>query len=192
MEKSLFRKEVLPFFSQFTLLIVATIIVDVMLHQLGLVWIGRYLGIPGTLIILLSFLYSLRKRKKIQRGSPKKWMHFHEICAWSGSLLILVHGGIHFNAILPWLAIIAMLVEIMSGLTGEFLLKRSQQRVSSRKKYFLQQGLSQEKIENTIFWDAVAVDLMKKWRSVHLPITLVFSVLSIIHIVTVFLFWEWK
>jgi hypothetical protein len=33
---------------------------------------------------------------------------------------------------------------------------------------------------------------MKKWRAVHLPITLAFAVLGITHILSILLFWEWK
>jgi len=104
----------------------------------------------------------------------------------------LVHAGVHFNAILPWLAVIAMLVNVISGLTGKFLLNRSQRYLSSKKANLVQQGFSNKGIEKEIFWDAVTLDLMNKWRAVHFPITLVFIVLSLSHIISIFLFWEWK
>jgi hypothetical protein len=192
MNNSLFQKEVVPFFLTFALLMVATVIADFLLHQFQLVWIGRYLGIPGTILILLSFLYTLRKRKIIQVGKPKFWINLHGLLTWVGTLMILVHAGIHFNAILPWLAIIAMLINVISGLTGKFLLNRAQRYLSSKKADLLQQGMSSNSIEKEIFWDAVTFDVMKKWRAVHFPITLVFSVLSLIHIISIFLFWEWK
>jgi hypothetical protein len=192
MNNSLFQKEIVPFFLMFALLMVATVIVDFLLHQFQLVWIGRYLGIPGTLLIILSFLYTLRKRKMIQVGKPKFWINLHGFLTWVGTLMILVHAGIHFNAILPWLAIIAMLINVISGLTGKFLLNRAQRYLSSKKADLLQQGMSSKSIEKEIFWDAVTFDVMKKWRAVHFPITLVFSVLSLIHIISIFLFWEWK
>ncbi|OQY49650.1 MAG: hypothetical protein DRR08_30355 [Candidatus Parabeggiatoa sp. nov. 2] len=192
MNKSLFQKEVVPFFLMFALLMVATIIMDFLLHQFQLVWLGRYLGIPGTLFILLSFLYSLRKRKMIHVGNPKLWLNLHGFLTWAGTLMILVHAGVHFNAILPWLAVIAMLVNVISGLTGKFLLNRSQRYLSSKKANLVQQGFSNKGIEKEIFWDAVTLDLMNKWRAVHFPITLVFIVLSLSHIISIFLFWEWK
>jgi hypothetical protein len=43
-----------------------------------------------------------------------------------------------------------------------------------------------------MFWDATAVDLMKKWRAVHFPITLAFAVLGLAHILSIFLFWQWQ
>ena len=41
MDRSLIRKEVLPFLAMFGSLILATIITDALLHQFELVWIGR-------------------------------------------------------------------------------------------------------------------------------------------------------
>ncbi len=44
MERSLVSKKVLPFIALLVALFVATLIFDALLHQLNLVWIGRYLG----------------------------------------------------------------------------------------------------------------------------------------------------
>jgi len=192
MERSLIRKEVLPFLAMFGSLILATAFTDALLHQFELVWIGRWLGIPGTILILLSFFYSMRKRKVISFGKPKTLLTLHETLTWMGTLLILVHAGIHIYTILPWLALIAMLINIISGMTGKFLLDRSRRFMAEKKDIYLQQGLSLQAIEKRLFWDATTFDLMKKWRAVHLPITLAFAVLGISHIVSIFLFWQWK
>ncbi len=192
MERSLIRKEVLPFLAMFGSLILATIITDALLHQFELVWIGRWLGIPGTILILLSFFYSMRKRKVINFGKPKTLLTLHETLTWMGALLILVHAGIHIYTILPWLALIAMLINVISGMTGKFLLDRSRRFLAEKKDIYSQQGLSLQAIEKRLFWDATTFDLMKKWRAVHLPITLAFAVLGISHIVSILLFWEWK
>lgn len=192
MERSLILKEVIPFLKIFGSLILATIITDALLHLFGMVWVGRWLGIPGTILILLSFLYSMRKRKKISFGKPKTLLTLHETLTWIGALMILVHAGIHVYTILPWLALIAMLVNVVSGLTGKFLLERSRRFMAEKKAAYSQQGLSEEAIEKKLFWDATTFDLMKKWRVVHLPITLAFAVLGITHILSIFLFWEWK
>ncbi|MCP4698021.1 MAG: hypothetical protein GY862_14380 [Gammaproteobacteria bacterium] len=192
MKSSLVRKEVFPFLVMFGSLILATIITDALLHRFELVWIGRWLGIPGTVLILLSFFYSMRKRKVISFGKPATLLTLHETLTWIGALMILVHAGIHIYAILPWLALIAMLVNIISGMTGKYLLDRSRRFLAEKKDACSQQGLSEEEIEKKLFWDATTFDLMKKWRAVHLPITLVFAVLGISHILSIFLFWQWK
>lgn len=192
MERSLIHKEVFPFLAMFGSLILATIITDALLHQFELIWIGRWLGIPGTILILLSFFYSMRKRKVISFGKPKTLLALHETLTWLGALMILVHAGIHIYTILPWLALIAMLVNVISGMTGRYLLDRSRRFMAEKKDFYAQQGLSEEETEKKLFWDATAFDLMKKWRAVHLPITLAFAVLGITHILSIFLFWEWK
>jgi hypothetical protein len=192
MQPSLVRKELIPFVLMFGSLMVATAVVDALLHQFDLVWIGRYLGIPGTLLILLSFFYSMRKRKLIRVGRPKLLLTLHETLTWLGALMILVHAGVHVYTILPWLALIAMLVNVISGMTGQYLLERSRRYLAAKKTTFADRGLTETAIEKEIFWDAVAVDLMKKWRAVHFPITLVFAVLGTAHILSIFLFWQWK
>lgn len=192
MERSLISKEVVPFLLMFGGLILTTIVGDALLHHFDLVWIGRYLGIPGTLLILLSFFYSMRKRKLINIGKPKHLLAIHETFAWLGALMILIHAGIHVYAILPWLALIAMLVNVLSGMTGKFLLDRSRRFVAEKRAAYAGQGMSDEEVDRRLFWDATTFDLMKKWRAVHLPITLAFAVLGITHILSILLFWQWK
>lgn len=192
MDRSLIRKEILPFATLFGALISATLITDFLLHRFDLVWIGRWLGIPGTILILLSFLYSLRKRKMIAFGKPKTLLTLHEGLTLIGALLILVHAGIHVYAILPWLALLAMTVNVLSGMTGKYLLDRSRRFLDDKKAHYMQQGLAGEVLERQLFWDATTFDLMKRWRVVHLPITLAFAVLGIAHILSILLFWQWR
>ena len=188
----LFRREVLPFYLALLALAAVTLLIDALLHFFNAVWVGRYLGIPGTLLILGSFGYSLRKRKLIKRGQPVSLLRWHERMAWLGSLLILVHAGIHFNAILGWLAVWAMLVNVASGLTGKFLLDRSRRRIEASRQQMRAQGLTPEELNDQMYWDSVTFDVVKQWRAIHFPITLAFAVLSLAHIISIFLFWGWK
>jgi hypothetical protein len=192
MQARLLRREVLPFLLAMATLVVAALLIDAVLHLLNVVWIGRYLGIPGTLLILGSTAYSLRKRKLIKSGHPAKLLRLHEWMAWLGSLLVLVHAGIHFNAILGWLAVGAMLINVGSGLTGKFLLDRSRRRLEEAQKRMRQKGMTPEELEDHNYWDSLTFDVVKQWRLVHFPITLAFAVLATTHILAVFLFWGWK
>jgi hypothetical protein len=191
MKSSLWREHVLPFSLLLGFLLVATVGGDYLLHRLDLVWVGRYLGIPGTLLIIGSLYYSLRKRKYVNKGSPKTLLKFHEFGTWLGSLMVLIHAGIHFNAILPWLATAAMGVNVVSGLVGKMLLSRSRQHVQQERTQFQLRGLSKTEVEKAVFWDAVALDAMAQWRKVHIPIFIVFAVLALGHVVSIFLFWGW-
>lgn len=188
---SLWRRHVLPFTFLLVLLAAATLAGDYLLHRLNLVWVGRYLGIPGTLLIIGSLVYSLRKRKYITSGNPKTLLTLHEIGTWVGSLMVLIHAGIHFNAILPWLATVAMGVNVISGMVGKMLLGRSREHVLGQRDHYQLRGLSKDEVERAVFWDAVTLDAMTKWRKVHIPIFIVFAVLALGHIVSIFLFWGW-
>ena len=191
MTTSLWRQHILPFCLVLGLLAVTTLAGDYLLHQLNLVWVGRYLGVPGTILIIISLIYSLRKRKVITAGNPKSLLTFHEFTAWLGSLLVLIHAGIHFNAILPWLATVAISVNVVSGLVGKLLLDQSRRHVQGERENLQLRGFSRFKVEQALFWDAVTLDAMTKWRKVHIPIFIVFVILALGHIISIFLFWGW-
>ena len=188
---SLLRRDVIPFALAFAALALTALVLDALLHWFDLVWVGRYLGIPGTLLILSSFGYSMHKRKLIRRGRPVQLLRWHERLAWLGSLFVLVHAGVHFNAILGWLAVWAMLVNVGSGLTGKFLLARSRKRLEEARLSLRDQGVSAAALEDRLYWDSLTFDVVKQWRQVHFPITLAFGVLALAHIVAIFLFWGW-
>lgn len=192
MRARLLSREVMPFYLALLALAAAALLCDALLHVFDAVWIGRYLGIPGTLLIIGSFGYSLRKRKLITTGNPATLLRWHERMAWAGSLLVLVHAGIHFNAILGWLAVWAMLLNVASGLTGKFLLQRSRKRLEEARQRMRVRGIVEADMNERLYWDSLTFDAVQQWRVVHYPITLAFSVLAVAHIVAVFLFWGWK
>jgi hypothetical protein len=175
----------------FLSLLGGAVLVDYVLHLMGLAWIGRYCGIAGTTLLLLSFLYSLRKRKFIRTGSPAGLLKSHEVLGWSGALVLLVHGGIHFYALIPWLALLAMLIVVASGLTGRFLLEEARTSLKGKTAEMRQEGRSEGEIEKELLGHSLLVETMKNWRRVHMPLTMVFLALSLLHIIATALFWRW-
>ena len=192
MHGSLLNREVLPFCLACVGLVLAAVLFDALLHVLDAVWIGRYLGIPGVLLIIGSLAYSLRKRKIITVGNPVTLLRLHERMAMAGCLLVLIHAGIHFNAILGWLAVLAMLINVGSGLTGKFLLRRARRRLEAASQDLRAQGLVGPALEERLHWDSQTLDIVKQWRVVHVPITLAFTVLATGHILAIFVYWGWK
>jgi len=73
----LLSREVLPFMGSFAALALLSLALDGLLHRFELLWVGRWLGIPGTLLIIGSTAYSLRKRKLIHFSQPAKMLRWH-------------------------------------------------------------------------------------------------------------------
>ncbi len=188
---SLLGREVLPFYLSLAILAVATLAVDAALHFHDLVWVGKWLGIPGVLLIAGSFAYSLRKRNIIRFGQPVRLLRLHQRMAWAGSFLILVHGGVHFNSWLAWLAVWAMLLNVASGLTGKFLLQRAARRLADTTQRLREAGLEGPALEERLHWDTLTYDTVRQWKVVHIPVASVFAVLALAHIVSELLFWGW-
>ena len=192
MRGSLIQREVLPFLLRFALLVAAALLADAVLHLFKLDAVGRWLGIPGVVSILASGAYSARKRRWIVNGRPSVLLRWHEGLAWAGSLLVLVHAGIHFNALLGWLAVGAMLINVVSGLTGKYLLQRSRTRLAETRIRVAQEGLTAPQVEERLYWDSLTFDVVQQWRRVHFPIAAAFGVLALAHIVAICVFWSWK
>ncbi len=65
--------------------------------------------------------------------------------------MILVHGGIHFNAVIPWLALFAMVIVVASGLTGKYLLKEAKESLKDKQIELKSRNLSPNEIEKEFF-----------------------------------------
>jgi hypothetical protein len=83
-------------------------------------------------------------------------------------------------------------VNIISGLTGKYLVQRAQHWMKKAKADLREDGFDEAAIEHQLFWDSLAAGWVKKWRTIHLPIAAAFGVLATAHILSTFLFWGWK
>jgi hypothetical protein len=192
MWKSVLIQRTLPLSISYLLLIVAAISLDSILHAVNLIWIGRYLGIAGTAFLIFSFVYSARKKKLIQNGAMKFFLKLHCHSGWIGTLMILIHSGIHFNAILPWSATALMMVVTASGHVGQHLLKKVKEEVKIKMKQLGIEADVDEDIEQQQFWDTLTVKTLEKWRTVHMPMVSVLIALTLSHILSIFFFWNWR
>ncbi len=192
MWKSILVQRTLPLTISYLLLIIAAISLDYILHVAHLVWIGRYLGIAGTLFFALSFGYSARKKKVFKNGPLKFFLKLHCNTGWIGTLMIIVHSGIHFNAILPWAATFLMMVVTASGHVGQYLLKKVKEEVKMNMK---QRGINatvDEEMEQQHYWDSLTIKTLEQWRTVHMPMVSLLLALTVTHIFSILFFWNWK
>jgi hypothetical protein len=132
------------------------------------------------------------KRWRIQRRHAATLPRSHEILAWLGSLLVLVHAAVHINAIPEWLAVCAMLIGVGSGRAGKPVLDPSRHRRVEARQPMRVRGLSEDPFEDHPYRDSPTFDAVGPWRAVHVPITPAFAVRSMAHIVAILLFRGWK
>ncbi len=186
--RSVLARQVLPSVAAYVALVLAAVLADRLLHAAGLAGVGRVLGPVGTGLIIASFAYSLRKRKLLRLGSPKALLELHEVLGWVGALAILVHAGVHVHALIPWLAVGAMLVVVASGFVGKLLLRRAGDALRAREE---EGGRERDPAaERRRVLDAATVDVMKRWRAVHMPLNAAFVVLALVHVVAALMLWR--
>jgi cytochrome b561 len=142
-------------------------------------------------LILISFIYSLRKRKVINFGNAKLLLQVHEALAWTGSLLILVHAGFDFDAVIPRMAVFAVLVVVASGIIGKYLIKQARENIRDHRMELKAKNYSEDEIEKELFALSLIADRMQMWRAVHIPLTVIFAAFALLHIITILLFWRW-
>ena len=190
MWKSVLIQRTLPLTISYLLLIIAGISLDYLLHIANLVWIGRYLGIAGTIFLALSFGYSARKKKLIKNGALKFFLKLHCNTGWIGTLMILVHSGIHFNAILPWAATLLMMVVTASGHIGQYLLRKVKEEVKMNMKQLGINASADDEMEQQHYWDSLTIKTLEQWRTVHMPMVSILVSLTVTHILSIFFFWN--
>jgi hypothetical protein len=160
-------------------LVFAALALDALLHLAGLRHLGKWAGLLGTVLILLGFAHSARRREWIERPSVRFLLSVHEVLGWLGTLLVLIHAGVHFHAVLPWLAVGMMLVVVASGFVGRHLLARARRSLRARERA----GGDAKLLE------LLMVGAMKRWRAVHWPLTAVLAALVVVHVTAEVLFW---
>ncbi len=178
MHRSVLVRQVAPSALAFVALLPAAVALDAAMHRIGLGAAGFWLGPIGVALIAISYAYSFQRRSGVRVVPMPSVLRLHEWTGWTGTLCVLVHSGAHFNAWLPWLAAAAMLTVVASGITGAWLLRRAIETLRAERA-------DANADPGRLMLDAATVDVMKRWRSVHLPIHAVFVVLALLHVASV-------
>jgi hypothetical protein len=97
--------------------------------------VGYWLGIAGSLIMLLLLVYPLRKRMRSLRviGTVAFWFRAHMILGVFGTVLILWHANFRLGSINSNVALVAMLVVTTSGICGRYLYGKIHHGLYGRK-----------------------------------------------------------
>lgn len=96
---------------------------------------GLAFGIAGTIALVLSAFYSLRKvHLTWWIGSLERWFEIHIYLGALALVLIVAHSGYRFHATVPNLALLFLFLEVASGLLGWALYLREPSRKAGRLK----------------------------------------------------------
>jgi cytochrome b561 len=152
-------------------------------QPLGHTQTGHAVGWAGLLLILLVFAYPIRKRFAKDRRWPKGWFQVHKAFGILGPILILIHSGAHFHALVPVLAMIAMGLVVVSGITGQVLHYLALRTLNERQRELAHQGLSDAEIQSRLHDLAGQEETFRIWQCIHAPLTATFVILMIMHVV---------
>lgn len=88
--------------------------------------LGYWIGVAGGVMMLLLFLYPLRKHARWTRrvGTVKGWFWFHLAMGVAGPWLILVHTAFRTGSLNAAVALYSMGIVVVSGVVGRFLYVR--------------------------------------------------------------------
>lgn len=84
---------------------------------------GFYLGVVGSVMMLLLLAYPLRKHMRFMHrwGALKNWFRIHMIMGIVGPLLVLFHSTFHLRSTNATVALFSMLGVVISGIIGRFV-----------------------------------------------------------------------
>ena len=144
---------------------------------------GHLMGWLGLGITVLVFVYPIKKRVSQSRRWPREWFRVHMVAGVMGPLVILLHSGAHLHALVPLLALAAMAVVTVSGIVGQGVHYLALRTLNDRRRQLHDQGLSAEQIELDLHRMAAQEEAFRLWQSIHAPMTLMFLVLTAMHVV---------
>jgi len=84
--------------------------------------VGHSLGIVGTAMMLMIFLYSARKRSKLLQsfGTQAQWLQVHIFFGFAGPILVTFHTTGKLGGIVS-IAFYSMWAMVLSGMVGRYL-----------------------------------------------------------------------
>lgn len=150
--------------------------------------IGHIVGWAGLGVILLVFVYSVKKRFVRKAGWPKGWFWVHKIAGVLGPVLILIHAGPHFHALIPILALLAMVIVVVSGVIGVAVHRKAVVLLKDTRSELLSEGLSKDDVEDRLHDLASGEEAFRVWQIIHTPMVMLFLALVIAHVLGVLYF----
>ncbi|MDP1924204.1 MAG: hypothetical protein Q8K57_05405 [Thiobacillus sp.] len=117
---------------------------------------GYNLGLAGGIMLLLLFLYPLRKHFRFMHGfgPAKYWFAGHMTLGILGPLFILVHSNFHVGSINAGIALASMVLVAGSGIIGRFIYTRIHHGLYGRRANLKElrelAGLNSQEVESKL------------------------------------------
>lgn len=144
---------------------------------------GHITGWIGLAVILLVFVYPVRRRLAKNRTWPRGWFQVHMVAGVVGPLLIVLHSGVHLHALVPVLAMVAMGIVALSGISGEAVHYLALRTLNEERRQLVRQGVSPEEAAVRLQDVASREETFRMWQLIHAPMTLMFMVLVVVHVI---------
>ena len=144
---------------------------------------GHGAGWLGLAVTLLVFVYPVRKRFSPPRCWPRGWFRVHMVAGVLGPLLILLHSGAHYHALVPIAATAAMVIVVLSGIVGQAVHAYVLRALNDERHRLQQEGRSEGDIETLLHGRASQEEGFRLWQAIHAPMTLMFLALTALHVI---------
>lgn len=144
---------------------------------------GHGVGWAGLAVTFLVCVYPLRKRTSPSRRWPRGWFRVHMVAGVLGPLLIFLHSGAHYHAIVPILAMSSMVIVVLSGIVGQLVHAVSLRALNEERHHLQHQGLSESEVDAQLHGMASQEEAFRLWQAIHAPMTLMFLVFTVLHVV---------
>lgn len=143
---------------------------------------GHGVGWAGLVITLLVFVYPVRKRVTPSHPWPRGWFRVHMVAGVLGPLLIFIHSGAHYHAVVPILAMASMVIVVLSGIVGQLVHAFSLRALNEHRHHLRDQGLSERDVEAQLHGMASQEEAFRLWQAIHAPMTLMFLLFTVLHV----------
>lgn len=144
--------------------------------------VAHLVGWTGLVFIGFTFVYPLKRWLNPNQVWSRRWFEVHIVFGIVGPLIIFVHAGAHFHAWVPILALLAMVLVVMSGITGQALHYLAFRILYERRHEMAFEGMTEEAIDARLHDLALQEETLRWWKCIHGPLTWLFVSLTLMHI----------
>lgn len=136
--------------------------------------LGYWIGVAGSVMMLLLFTYPLRKHFRFARnwGKAKWWLWAHMVLGIGGPALILLHSNFQIGSMNAGVALYSMLIVAASGVVGRFIYARVNRGLkgeqSDLKELQAKAGLDQNEVRSRLAFAPKVEETLKAFEDAEL------------------------